>query len=146
MEHAGCLACLQYCLVHRVSPCGDPTLSPGRLRVLAWVRYSTTVLQADFWLPSLWSRASRDCAVLRGRTQFILGGVQIGAILEDSGRRIEQGASPCLLEIFGREGVPILEVIIQHQRGPWEDSVDPQGRHFRRSSISETLSGLFWVL
>ena len=43
LEHAGCLACLQYCLVHRVSPCGDPTLSPGRLRVLARVRYSISI-------------------------------------------------------------------------------------------------------
>ena len=88
----------------------------------------------------------RYYAVLRERTKFILGEFRIGAILEDSGRRIEQGASPCLSEIFGREGVPILEVVIQHQRGPWEDSVDPQGMHFRRSSFSETLSGIFWVL
>ena len=114
--------------------------------MLARVRYSTIILQEDLWLPSLWSGAFRDCAVLRERTQFILGEFQIGAILEDSSRRIEQGASPCLLEIFGREGVPILEVVIQHQRGLWEDSIDPQGRHFRGSSISETLSGLFWVL
>ena len=78
--------------------------------------------------------------------QFILGELRIGVILEDLGRRIEQGANPCLLETFGREGDHILESSIQHQRGPWEDSVDPQGRHFRGSTILETLSGLFWVL
>ena len=38
-EHAGCLAGLQHCLVHWVSPFGDLTLSPGGLRVPARARY-----------------------------------------------------------------------------------------------------------
>ena len=92
------------------------------------------------------SRAIRDCAVLRGRTQYILRELLSGTILEDFGQRIQQGTSPCLLEAFGRVGGHILEDCIQNQRGPWEDSIDPQGRHFQGSTISETLSGLFWVL
>ena len=40
LEHAGCLACLQHCLVQRVSPFGDLTLSPRGLRVPARVRFS----------------------------------------------------------------------------------------------------------
>ena len=79
----------------------------------------------------------------RGRTQFILGELWIGAISEDSGRRIEQGASPCLLETFDREGGHILEGSIQHQRGPWEDSVDPQGRHFRVRPFQKRSLGFF---
>ena len=38
LEHVGCLASLQHCLVHRVSPFRDLTLSPGGLRVPAQVR------------------------------------------------------------------------------------------------------------
>jgi len=98
-----------------------------------------------FW--HLWrSSASIDCAVLRGRTQSISWELWIGFLLEVSSFEIEQGASRCLLEDFGRVGGHILEDCIQHQRGPWEDSVDPQGRYFRGLTISETLSGLFWVL
>ena len=65
------------------------------------------------------------------------------SISEDFGLEIEQGASPCLLDIFGSVRGHILEDSIQPQRGPWEDSIDPQGRHFRGSTISKTLSGLF---
>ena len=77
------------------------------------------------------SRAISDCAVLRGRTQSILRELRGSSISEDFGQEIEQGASPCLLETFAREGGHILEDSIQHQRSPWEDSVDPQERHFR---------------
>ena len=55
---------------------------------------------------------------------------------------IEQGASPCLLEDFGRVCGRILVVSIQPQRRALEDSVDPQGGDFRGLAISETLSGL----
>ena len=40
LEHVGCLTSMQHCLVHRVSPFGDLTLSLGGLRVPARVRLS----------------------------------------------------------------------------------------------------------
>ena len=40
LEHAGCLTSLQHCLVHRVSPFRDLTLSSGGLRVPTRVRFS----------------------------------------------------------------------------------------------------------
>ena len=91
------------------------------------------------------SSAYRDCAVLRGRTQSILGELRIGFLLEDLSLEIEQGANPCPLEDFGRVCGRILVVSIQSQRRALEDSVDPQGGDFRGSAISEMLSELFWV-
>ena len=38
LKHAGCLACLQHCLMHWVSLVGDLALSPGGLRVHARAR------------------------------------------------------------------------------------------------------------
>ena len=96
------------------------------------------------WL--LWrSIAFRDCAVLRGRTQSILGELWIGFLLEDSSLEIEKGTIPCPLEDFGRVFGRILVVSIQPQRRALEDSVDPQGGDFRGSAISEMLSRFFWV-
>ena len=40
LEHAGCLTSLQHCLVHRVSPFRDLTLSPRGLWVPTRVRFS----------------------------------------------------------------------------------------------------------
>ena len=72
--------------------------------------------------------------------------LRFGIISGVSGQEIEQGASPCLLEAFGRVGGHILGGFIQHQRRALEDSVDPQGGYFRGSAIPETLSRIFWVL
>ena len=64
-------------------------------------------------------------------------------ILEVSGLEVVQGASPCLLEDFGRVCGSILVDSIQSQRRALEDSVDPQGGDFRGSAFSEMFSGLF---
>ena len=57
----------------------------------------------------LWrSSAFGDCAVLRGRTQSIFGELRIGVLLEVLSLEIEQGASPCQLEDFGRVWGSIL--------------------------------------
>ena len=66
-------------------------------------------------------------------------------ILEVSGLEIVQGASPCLLEAFGRVCGSILADSIQPRHSALEDSVDPQGGDFRGSAFSKMLSGLFWV-
>ena len=90
------------------------------------------------------SSASIDCAVLRGRAQSISGELRIGFLSEVLSLEIEEGASPCLWEDFGRVCGHILVVSIQPQRRDLEDSVDPQGGDFWGSVIPEMLSGLFW--
>ena len=79
--------------------------------------------------------ASSDCAVLRGRTQSISWELRIGILLEVSSFEIEQGASPCLLEDFGRVLGSILVDSLQCQHRALGDSVDPQGGVFRGSAI-----------
>ena len=62
----------------------------------------TVILEEDQVEAWWWSSTSSDCAVLRGRTQSISWELRIGVLLEVSSFEIEQGASPCLLEDFGR--------------------------------------------
>ena len=76
------------------------------------------------------SSAPIDCTVLRGRTQSISGELQIGFLSEVLSLEIEQGASPCLWQDFGRVCGHVLVVSIQPQRRALEDSVDPQGGDF----------------
>ena len=75
-EHTGCLASLQHCLVHWVSPFGDLTLSPGVLWVPTWARYFHQHFCSSFI--NILARGLSildDYAVLRGMTQFFLAGV-----------------------------------------------------------------------
>ena len=44
LEHAGCLTSLQHCLVHRVSPVGDLTLSFGGLILYICLAYFCVLL------------------------------------------------------------------------------------------------------
>ena len=98
----------------------------------------------DVWL--LWKSSTFiDYAVLRGRTQSIPWELQIGFLLEVLSLEIEQGASPCLLEDFGRVWGSIFVDSLQCQRRALEDSVDPQGGDFRESAILEMPSGFFSV-
>ena len=70
-----------------------------------------------------WSLASRDCVVLRGRTQSISWELWTGFVLEVSSLEIKQGANPFLLVDFGRVWGSILVDSIQSQREPWGDAL-----------------------
>ena len=130
-----------------MSPFRDLTLSPVGLRVPARARYFLwcfnnsfisipTVVSTAFWrLAQHWERD----AVLSGSS------VGLEYLLEDLCWVIEQGISPCILEDFGRVSGRVLEGFLQWQRKALRDCANPQGGDFRRSAISEKLSGFFWV-
>ena len=86
-----------------------------------------------------------DCVVLRERDAVLLGVVSDWGFVEELSWDIEQGTNSCILEEFGRVLGNILEESNQWQRKALRDCVIPQGGDFRGSTISEKLSGFFWV-
>ena len=103
LKHAGCLASLQHCLVHWVSPFGDLTLSPGGLRMLAWARYfcwhfSSSIFSILAVVLSVFWRTAQHWE----RDAVLFGSSLDWGFVEDLSRGIEQEINSCILEEFGR--------------------------------------------
>ena len=103
LEHAGCLASLQHCLVHRVSSFRDLTLGPGGLRVLAREMFVFQYFLSRFiaWVCCR-ANAYKDCAVTGREDAVSFGGALDWGFCRRFSRYFEQRVSLFPQEDFSR--------------------------------------------
>ena len=135
-----------YCSIHRVSPCGDPNLSPGGLRVPARVRSFILIFARRVAATTVGAFTGRDNAV-NDREDAILEGGSFG--LEVYHRiqpgRVGKGSTLPYSTILVQSETIILSRSFRASVLSW-GSRSASRESFQRSAISEKLSGFFWVL